>query len=306
MWPKESNHAYPAPLRHVAVLRKEQAIGPLMVENKRRISGYAAGLLLVFIGGLFMFATLQRQLIYFPELAPEAALVDTASRIGMQEWRNAQGQLIGWRTPSSPEGARRVVVFHGNAGHALYRQYYTAGFLAQGTDWQVYLFEYPGYGARPGAPSETDIKATATEALEEMLAHDSMPLYLVGESLGSGVATFLAGNFREQIDGVLLVTPFTSLSDVAGKHYGMLPVRALLSERYESVQALSLYHGPVAFLIAADDEIVPADLGRRLYDSYSGPKWLHEQSGAGHNTLDFEPSAQWWRELTRFWRSRNE
>ena len=274
------------------------------MKNMRRVSGQAAGILLVFIGGLLMFAKLQRQLIYYPEVAPEATLLETANRIGIQDWRNADGKLIGWHTNSTGNETRRIVVFHGNAGHALYRQYYAAGFLAQSADWQVYLFEYPGYGARPGAPSEPDIKATATDALKEMLARDPRPLYLVGESLGSGVATFLAGNFKQQIGGLLLVTPFTSLSDVASEHYGMLPIRALLSERYDSLKALGLYHGPVAFLIAGNDEIVPAALGRRLYDSYSGRKWLLEQPGAGHNTLDFDPNATWWSEVTGFWQSK--
>ena len=260
-------------------------------------------MVLVFIGGLFMLASLQRQLIYFPEVASESTLLNTAGRLGMQEWRNAGGQLIGWCTASTLEHAKRVVVFHGNAGYALHRQYYAAGFAARGAGWQVHLFEYPGYGARTGKPTERDIKEKATEALEELLAHDPSPVYLIGESLGSGVATFLAGNFKQQVAGILLVTPFTSLSDVASHHYGMLPIRALLSERYDSVEALSSYSGPAAFLIAANDEIVPAILGRTLHDSYRGAKLLREQAGAGHNTLDFAPDADWWSEVVQFWQS---
>jgi pimeloyl-ACP methyl ester carboxylesterase len=285
------------------VIGTDCELKPVLQSSKHRISGQVAGVVLVTIGGLFMFASLQRQLIYYPEVATEAALLDTANRMGMRDWRNGSGQLIGWHTAPTGSSARRVVVFHGNAGHALYRQYFAAGFLAQDADWQVYLFEYPGYGARPGSPSESDIKAAATDALEDMLADDPRPLYLVGESLGSGVAAYLAENFQAQVGGMLLVTPFTSLPDVASQHYGLLPVRALLSERYDSLQALGHYHGPVGFLIAANDEIVPAALGRKLYDSYRGPKWLHEQSGAGHNTLDFDPHAAWWRELTTFWQS---
>ena len=251
-----------------------------------------------------MFAALQRQLIYYPEVAPESALLDTAARIGLLDWRDGEGELIGWRAGVSDDPSRRVVVFHGNAGHALYRQYFAAGFLAQDPAWQVYLFEYPGYGARSGTPSEPDIKTAAREALDGLLASSPDPLYLVGESLGSGVATYLAGSLQDKVNGLLLVTPFTSLGDVAGHHYGLLPMKSLLSERYDSLEALGHYHGPVAFLIAGNDEIVPADLGRKLYDHYDGPKFLREQAGAGHNTLDFDPAAGWWRELTEFWLAR--
>lgn len=247
-----------------------------------------------------MFTALQRQLIYFPEVAAEETLLKIADANGLRDWRDASGKLIGWHTPASGNASRRVVVFHGNAGHSLYRQYFANGFLALGRDWQVYLFEYPGYGARTGSPSEASIKAAATGALEALFAEDPRPLFLVGESLGSGVATYLASTLPKRIAGLLLVTPFTSLTDVAARHYAFLPVRALLSERYDSIKALSDYGGPVAFLIAGSDEIVPAALGHELHDSYRGPKWLHEQAGAGHNTLDFDPAAGWWREVAKF------
>ncbi|MEM6775350.1 MAG: alpha/beta hydrolase, partial [Pseudomonadota bacterium] len=143
----------------------------------------------------------------------------------------------------------------------------------------------------------------AVDALQTLLDEDSQPLFLVGESLGSGVASYLAGHFARQVGGVLLVTPFTSLTDVAKQHYGFLPVDTLLSERYDSVAALGDFDGPVAFLIAGNDEVVPAELGRSLHAGFGGPKWLQEQPGAGHNTLNYDPAADWWREVTRLWLS---
>jgi len=247
-----------------------------------------------------MFANLQRQLIYFPQVEAEESLLRVAGRMELLDWRDDRGRLIGWHSKPAAGHPRRVLVFHGNAGYALHRDYYVSGFLAQDQDWEVYLFEYPGYGARPGEPSESGIKAAATAAVQWLLADDAGPLYLVGESLGSGVASYLAAGFPEQIDGMLLVTPFTSLADVAAHHYRFLPVGALLSERYESVEPLSHYGGPVAFLLAGSDEIVPPSLGRRLYDSYRGPRWLHVETGAGHNTLPFSPSAGWWRDMSLF------
>lgn len=266
----------------------------------RRISGQVTGALVVLMGGFVMFAALQRQLIYYPEVATEASLLRIAGGIGLSDWRDSSGQLIGWYTYPADNPSRRAVVFHGNAGHSLYRQYFAAGFLATGMEWQVYLFEYPGYGARPGTPAESGIKSAALEAIEELLAEDPSPVFVVGESLGSGVATWLASNLPDQVAGLLLVTPFTSLADVAAGHYGWLPVRALLSDRYDSREALNHYGGPVAFLIAGNDEIVPAKLGRELHSAYRGPKWLREQAGAGHNTLDYDPTASWWREVSDF------
>lgn len=114
------------------------------------------------------------------------------------------------------------------------------------------------------------------------------------------MVTHLASSLPAQVSSLLLVTPFTSLTDVAAGHYSWLPVRALLSDRYDSQEALGHDNGPVAFLIAGNDEIVPATLGRKLHSDYRGPKLLRERPRAGHNTLNFDPTASWWRELSDF------
>jgi len=255
---------------------------------------------LLLVGGSTMFDALQRQLIYFPQRAPAAVLEQEAVRSGLQPWRDAAGALVGWRAPGSAAEGHRMVVFHGNAGQALDRTYYAEGLRALGTGWETYLFEYPGYGARDGEPSEKTIKAAAGRALRQLLAEDARPVYLTGESLGSGVASHLAAEFPEQVAGLLLVTPFTRLGDVAARHFPVLPVRNLLSEKYDNQEALSHYRGPVAFLLAGQDEVVPTELGQTLHDGYPGPKWLRVQAGAGHNTLDLRPGAAWWREVEVF------
>lgn len=247
-----------------------------------------------------MLTTLQRQLIYFPSKAQPDVLSGLASRMSLQAWHDSEGMAIGWKTAGSPSARYRMLVFHGNAGYALDRNYFVSGLRALGNQWDVFLFEYPGYGSREGTPSEANFKAAATQALQVLLETDSRPVFITGESLGSGVASFLANIFSKQVAGLLLVTPFSSLIDVAAHHYPFLPLRILLSERYDSREALSHYGGPVAFLLAGRDEVVTTESGQQLYDSYGGPKWLHIEAQAGHNTLPYNPGAPWWGEVTNF------
>lgn len=247
-----------------------------------------------------MLTALQRHLIYFPSKEQAPVLEEIASYSGLQTWRDNAGEAIGWKTPESPGARYRMLVFHGNAGYALNRGYFVAGLQQLGNQWDVFLFEYPGYGSREGVPSEVSFKATAKEALAALLADDSRPVFITGESLGSGIASYLASAFPDQVAGLLLVTPFTSLVDVAAHHYPFLPVRTLLRERYDSQQALASYRGPVAFLLAGRDEIVPTTLGQQLYDSYNGPKWLQIEEHAGHNSLPFDPGTPWWAEVSSF------
>ena len=266
----------------------------------RRYLWRTLSLVVFAVVAIIMLTALQRHLIYFPSNEQAQVLDAMASRSGLQAWRDNEGQAIGWKTPENPDARYRMLVFHGNAGYALNRGYFVAGLQQLGNQWDVFLFEYPGYGSREGTPSEASFTASAKEALALLLADDSRPVFITGESLGSGVASYLASAFPDQVAGLLLVTPFTSLTDVAAHHYPFLPVRILLRDRYDSQQALSSYRGPVAFLLAGRDEIVPTALGQQLYDSYNGPKWLHVDKHAGHNTLNYDPRAPWWVEVSSF------
>lgn len=266
----------------------------------RRQSAHVFPWAVAALGVLAIFASLQRQMIYHPTVAQERELLPVAAQLGLAPWRDESDGLIGWRPAAEGDGARRMIAFHGNAGYALNRAYFVEGFAALGKGWEVFLFEYPGYGARSGEPSEQAIKAAATAALELLLRRDERPVYLIGESLGSGVASHLAAEFPEQVAGLLLVTPFTSLPDVAAGHFRWLPVRALLDEDYNAEEALRDYDGPAAFLLAGEDEVVPVELGKRLHDGYAGPTWLRVIPGAGHNSLPLYPTANWWGEVSAF------
>jgi hypothetical protein len=259
---------------------------------------------LVYVGLSLLLVGCQRKMIYYPSHDSEERLLQGAQAKGMSAWRNADGELIGWKAsvPENATGGNAVVVFHGNAGYALHRDYIINGFLAldDQQSWTIHVFEYPGYGARKGQPSEEHIKATAGEAVASLFNGNYDRLFLVGESIGTGVATHLAEIFSERIKGVLLITPFTSLVDVGKTHYPIFPIGMLLRERYDNLESLKGYGGPVAFLIAEADEIVTASLGHKLYEAYSGPKKIWIQEGRRHNTLDYDPRASWWKEVVSF------
>lgn len=114
---------------------------------------------------------------------------------------------------------------------------------------------------------------------------------------------YLAGTFPEAVSGLLLFCPYNNLTDVARYHtMRLIPVSLLLRDRFPSDRWLQTYRGPVGILLAAEDRVVPARFGRRLYESYTGPKKLWEILGAGHNDVFVRPDG-WWREVFDFWKS---
>lgn len=281
--------------------------------ERRKISRIPMGSFSRLVGSLVLgylllvliVAGCQRSMIYYPSQDAEHTLRKEADRVGLEPWLDAEGKLIGWKTPaaSKTDGTLSAIVFHGNAGHALHRTYFVDCFKGRGDrePWNVYIFEYPGYGAREGRPSERTIKAAAEAAVKPLVeGNGGENIFLVGESLGCGVACHLAGAYPASISGLLLITPFPSLVAVGQHHYPFLPVGILLRDRFENTGSLQNYDGPVAFVRAGQDRIIPPELGRALYDAYDGPKRLWTLDDRSHNTLDYHPAAQWWREVIEF------
>ena len=60
------------------------------------------------------------------------------------------------------------------------------------------------------------------------------------------------------------------------------------------------YHGPVAVMIAGEDEVVTAAQGEKLYAGYAGPKKRWFDAAATHNTISNAPTLPWWREVSNF------
>jgi pimeloyl-ACP methyl ester carboxylesterase len=261
--------------------------------------------MLLIVSGLYLvclvFISLaQRRMMYFPCKTPVRELEADAAKEGFKPWRNAQGEAIGWHRASAQGPSRRgVLVIHGNAGCAGDRFHYADAFQSI-EPMDFYILEYPGYGGRAGAPSQSTILNAAEDGLKSIPGE--YPVFLMAESLGTGVASFLAGAHPDRVGGVLLIAPYNNMTAVAQKHMPLFPVRAILRDKYPSSEWLSKYRGPVAVLLAGRDTIIPTELGRDLYDRYAGPKKLWIEPDLGHNDLHM-PRAGTWQEVIEFWNS---
>lgn len=259
--------------------------------------------LLVWLGLLAVLALSQRSMIYLPSRNTSDALARDAVSQGFEPWQNASGETIGYRSLPAPEDPRpplAILITHGNAGYAMHRAGYAAILRAAAPEraLAVYILEYPGYGARSGSPSQTNFLAAADEAVA--LIPDNKPLILLGESIGTGVASATAAARPDRVAGLLLLTPFDSLANVAQHHYPLVPVRWILRDQYPSEDWLKQFRGPVAIVVAANDTIVPAKFGQNLHDTHAGPKKLIIAERADHNDLLHTLSPSAWQEALQF------
>ncbi len=242
----------------------------------------------------------QRRLIYFPTKIPADVIESVAAEYGFAPWKNAAGDIIGWKILARGTATSSVLIIHGNAGCALSRDY-LAQPVHDAADVDVFVLEYPGYGARPGSPGKISFIAAAEEAFA--LLATNAPRYVVSESIGAGAACEMAKNHPAEIAGLALFVPYDELAKVAQKQMPFLPASLLLFDRFNPEECLKNYHGPVKMIIAGADEVIGASAGQRLFDRYAGRKNLQIFPGAHHNDVAAQAPV-WWREIFAFWQQK--
>jgi hypothetical protein len=241
----------------------------------------------------------QRSFIYHPRVYSSADVDLMARAADLVRWTNTSGENIGFKRLASHQPAQgSVMVMYGNGSTAVNSAHY-AGDIQQVAALDVYILEYPGYEDRPGPPTQKRLFAAGTDALQ--MLPTNQPVYLVGESLGSGVASYLAGTYPNRIAGMILISPFTSVVAVANYHFPILPW-LLLTDRFPSKKYLKHYHGKVGITVDGRDTVVPEKFGLRLYNGYKGPKKLWQFPDGTHCQITEDP-VDFWKEAVAFWQS---
>ncbi len=270
---------------------------PVALRRFIRLLLLCAGIYLVVCTGC---ASFQRSLIYFPQKFSPQQVDRMAQAANLERWTNSSGEDVGLKRPSPGQPADgQLLILYGNGSYAAGCARYADG-IQNIARFDVFILEYPGYADRPGKPSQRSLFQAADEAFQ--LLGTNKPLYLLGESLGSGVAAHLAGTHPGSIAGMILISPYNRLTDVAQYHMPLMPVHLMLVDRFPSADYLRNFHGPVGVVVDGRDNVVPEKFGLRLYNGYSGLKRLWEFPDAGHITID-EPPAEFWNEVVEFWQS---
>ena len=178
-------------------------------------------------------------------------------------------------------GNSRALLYFGGNGESVVMN--ADLFSSRYPNTTVYLFNYRGYGGSSGSPEEKAIYSDAI-ALYDKVVQQHGNIVILGRSLGSGVATYVAAN--RLVQGLILVTPYDSIVNLAKQLYPLLPVSMLLMDRYDSISRAGDIHSDILFLIAESDEIIPRVNTERLINSFEDDKvTVHVIPASGHNTL---------------------
>jgi fermentation-respiration switch protein FrsA (DUF1100 family) len=243
---------------------------------------------------------IQDRLIYFPQAGREVASTPAARGVPYDDFTittdDGEKLNVWWVPAATARGA--VLLFHGNAGNISHRIEYALMFRALG--YSTLLVDYRGYGKSSGKPSEEGTYRDADAAWRWLTQTRSIPedrIVLFGESLGGGVASWLAA--RHQPRALVLASTFTSTVDLASQIYGFLPVKLISRYRYDTLERLRDVRSPVLVIHSPQDDVIPYSHGRRLYEAAREPKAFLELRG-GHNHGFVFVRPEWVRGLGEF------
>ncbi len=244
------------------------------------------------LGPLSPLAPVENVLVYHPSPFPEPDALPP--NLPFEDiWFEAEDgtQLHGWYL-GHPEPRAVALFCHGNAGNIVSRGE-TLLLLNQRHGLAVMTFDYRGYGKSEGKPSERGILQDARAArtkLASLAGVSEIDIVLMGRSLGGAVAVDLAG--RDGARGLVLASTFPSLPELASHHVPWMLPHLNMTQRLNSAKKIRDYHGPLLQSHGDADDLIPIELGRKLFDVAPGPKKFVVLPGAGHN----DPQTEEYRE----------
>ncbi len=223
----------------------------------------------------------EKGIVFFPD----PHLVGTPADLGVTYedifFEAADGvRLHGWWVPKT--NAPVFLWFHGNAGNISHRLE-NIKLLHELVGVQVFIFDYREYGRSEGHISREGTYKDAAAAYRYVAETRAVPapdIVLFGRSLGTALATDLA--IQKPCRSLILESAFTNSSEMA-KMLAPFLFDWRPKVPYKNLGKIDKVRVPVLIIHGSDDEIIPVEMGRRLFAAANSPKDLYIISGAHHN-----------------------
>ncbi len=259
-------------------------------------------LLFAIIGLLLVMYLVQDRLIFFqPKISSFQRNALKQSQQQSFELEVDGATLKGWWVEPSPSSTSSqappknqiILYFGGNAEEVSHNiPEFQRAFLSPSV-----FVNYRGYGDSSGKPSEKNFFSDALALFDEVKRQKpDHEVVIIGRSVGSGVATYLAS--QRTAHKLVLITPFDSMQSVAQNSFPVIPMGLLLKHKFRSDLYVEKLTAPTLILGASADEIIATKHTTKLIQCFSRQPEVVWIEGAGHNNLS--GYAKYWTALSAF------
>lgn len=203
------------------------------------------------------------------------------------------GQNIhGWHLPSKKTNKGNLVFFHGNAQN-ISTHIASIHWLPE-MGYDVYLFDYRGYGRSSGNPHIEGVMLDAKAVLDYVTNDLNLKNIIVfGQSLGGAIAlnAVADSNSKENIKSVIIDSSFSSFREIAKEKLSsnlftwlfQYPFSFAFTDKYKARDAAARISPiPLLILHGNADETIPIHHGRDIFYSAQPPKMFWEIDSGRH------------------------
>lgn len=186
-------------------------------------------------------------------------------------------KLNGWvLKPKNEIPTITLVHFHGNAGFLLSQYQAMTPLIKYG--FQIFVFDYSGFGFSEGKATRKNVLIDANSALSYVKSRPDIKdtkIVIYGHSLGGHLSAVVAEQRQADIDGLVIEGAFSSHKDIASQTAGIFG-RILVSEKYSAFKSIRTFKKPVLVIHSTEDEVIPFKMGQKIFDNANAPKEFYE------------------------------
>ncbi|WP_281950489.1 alpha/beta hydrolase [Nitrosophilus kaiyonis] len=206
-----------------------------------------AVVVLYFIAAIRVYLKQENE-IFHPEKAPKNIVLEVKN-LKKIEFKTSDNIILEGAFVENSKHNPLIIYFGGNSNNALA----FLNVVKDINDFNFLVFNYRGYANSRGEPSQDKIFSDSIEIYDNFAK--GKDVYLIGRSLGSSVATYLAS--KRDVKGLVLITPFDSILNLAKDKYPYLPMKFLLKHPFETYKYMEYVRTPVAIINVENDEVIP-------------------------------------------------
>ncbi len=230
---------------------------------------------------------------------PSGTMVRTPDQVGLLYkdvyFKTSDGvKLHGWYLPAAGKPVGTILFVHGNAENISTHIFNVAWLPSEG--FNVFLFDYRGYGLSAGSPSLPGVHRDFAAALHWLLKRPfaaQRGVVVFGQSLGGGIAIYgvAHSDVKSHVRALVVESALSSYRDIAREKLAgffltwplQWPLSYTLSDKYSPIYAIpDIRHIPIVIIHGDHDPVVPIHHGERLYAAANAPKQFWRVKGGGH------------------------
>ncbi len=247
-----------------------------------------------------MFPYFEKRYLFYPALSGYETPSDYGCAYDNIYFKSPDGlRLNGWHLPHG-EAHSAILFFQGNNGNMSCRTEFLAR-LNRDLRFDVFSFDYRGYGHSEGSPDEKGLYLDGIAAVRELRRRTqgrNLHIVLFGRALGAAVALETA--LHSPCDALIIESPFTRLKDIARKTFPFLISRHLITMKFDNLAKIRKTSLPILFLHGENDTITGPAHSARLHSRVKSAGRLHIVNNGGHDSLYIAGGPEYFCEIIKF------